>query len=101
MRYRNRLVSLGLGESHLNLQHKPDSQQERSGRVVDTSNNGPLPDLQKIFFSSIPKLQVEDWLQIESKLGVADTIYSVLMKDDGVSQALSLSLEDLPPSDEA
>ena len=30
---------------------------------------------------------------------VADTIYGVSMGDDGVSQILSLSLEDLPPSD--
>ena len=30
---------------------------------------------------------------------VADTIYGVSMGDDGVSQILSLSLEDLPSSD--
>jgi chromosome segregation protein len=30
---------------------------------------------------------------------VSDTIYGVSMGDDGVSQVLSLSLEDLPSSD--
>jgi len=35
-----------------------------------------------------------------STVEVADTIYGVSMGDDGVSQVLSLSLEDLPPSED-
>jgi chromosome segregation protein len=34
-----------------------------------------------------------------STVEVSDTIYGVLMGDDGISQVLSLSLEDLPAAE--